>query len=671
MLRFRQTSAAASLPGPPKIDAVRPLVTDLLRSCHFFLGKAGASLRVESARERIPWEIFRGRLLDPTQTREERSFESWKVLVHDDPGQPVEPRLAVHLDPVAGEIHVVRAILSRVWEGYHSGGNVYESREAVRWVRELVGTVVLAEFPGLDDVRDELMGLLFQAVVGTSRLPLTSMEAPLPAFTLGEFTYCYRDAPDGSAEPMRTTADLLEPEVRRELGELELVKLTEAVVRSCPPSLVPDLAKRFLNHWTSQEQGELEALFRRLFNEVALSPYTDFPDKTFAFWRSLVERDARWAEKYTDFLGYLLRQLGRHLTAYDLVTFHHQGANYPDALLLDAALREYVGLAEHFPQFFLADGDSDERAKKKRLRRRALRQGWMLWRIYEGHAVPDAPTSPGENARILPAPFPRVPEEQIQNFHRRRKHLFQGQPLPDPPEPVFRQSVLDLLHPPELMELGTAVFLDRPLGSLKAPGEPDQTPMLAYEAFSSSIAEKRVELLAERWKAFPDPVLPDQLRRGLRQDLGRVGLGFDFASWPQRPGVVSLRDMARVAPDFVLRRTLPGSAQEFLDLFNFIPLWERSSLKHLAPGARFLLVGGPEGPTRRQIFLTVYDAEFRRRVELAVGDAGRTRRRAGVEFPVQGLRVLRLWEEAGGSLQEADLTGEGVWLRPQVAGELV
>src|SRR5262249_31351726 len=161
-------------------------------------------------------------------------------------------------------------------------------------------------------------------------------------------------------------------------------------------------------------------------------------------------------------------------------------------------------LAEQFPQLFLGAG-SEEQTQKTRRRRRALRQGWLLRRNYEGHAVPDAPTSPGENARILPAPFLHVPEEQIQNYHKRHKHLFEGQPLPDLPAAVFRQSLADLVHPEELLELGTAVFLDRPLGSLKAPGEPDQTPMLAYEAFSPSVAEKRLFQLAEKWQVFSDP----------------------------------------------------------------------------------------------------------------------------------------------------------------------
>ena len=37
-----------------------------------------------------------------------------------------------------------------------------------------------------------------------------------------------------------------------------------------------------------------------------------------------------------------------------------------------------------------------------------------------------------------------------------------------------------------------AVFLDRPLGVVKQPGEVDRTPLLSYDAFSRSIAARRL-----------------------------------------------------------------------------------------------------------------------------------------------------------------------------------
>src|SRR5262249_10169224 len=141
----------------------------------------------------------------------------------------------------------------------------------------------------------------------------------------------------------------------------------------------------------------------------------------------LVAGGALVLEEQVDFLGYTVRQIARHLTAYDLHTFHHRGANYPDALLLDAVLKEYFGLIEARPQLFLTSpGPGDPR---RPWRRRALRQGWLLRRFYEGLPVPDAPTSPGENARVLPPPHSRVPEEQILHPGRRQRRLYADEPL--------------------------------------------------------------------------------------------------------------------------------------------------------------------------------------------------------------------------------------------------
>src|SRR5207249_2747834 len=118
------------------------------------------------------------------------------------------------------------------------------------------------------------------------------------------------------------------------------------------------------------------------------------------------------------------------LTAYDLINFHHRGANYPDALLLDTVLRAYLAQIEERPELFLpCKEDDSQRQKRKRIRRRALRQAWLLRRTIQGLPVPDAPTSPGENSRILPPPYERVPEEQILDPAKRTKRLFEGQPL--------------------------------------------------------------------------------------------------------------------------------------------------------------------------------------------------------------------------------------------------
>src|SRR5205085_10235275 len=97
----------------------------------------------------------------------------------------------------------------------------------------LVGTVALHEFARLEDLSDELIALAFHAVVGASRLPLTSVEAPLPAFSLGQLAYCYRA--NGAAGPSSTgVADFLDRAPDMGLGWLEKTKLLEAVLRAAP-----------------------------------------------------------------------------------------------------------------------------------------------------------------------------------------------------------------------------------------------------------------------------------------------------------------------------------------------------------------------------------------------------------------------------------------------------
>src|SRR5262249_46577108 len=152
----------------------------------------------------------------------------------------------------------------------------------------------------------------------------------------------------------------------------------------------------------------------------------------------------------------------------------------------------------------------------KRIRRRALRQGWLLRRRYEGHAVPDLPTSPGENSRVLPPSHPRVLEEQIVQPARRTRNLYADNPLlgrlTPPTADLLRQSLLDLEHSEEWRELGLAVFLDRPLGIGKAAAEPDGTLLLSAEAFSASIARERLHALARDVGLRPDDTVFPEVR---------------------------------------------------------------------------------------------------------------------------------------------------------------
>ncbi len=346
-------------------------------------------------------------------------FEAWNVYQTGPDGRSSEPLLSLKWDAAAGRLYVVRGIDSYVWEGYDSGGGVILSRERRKWVRELVGAVAVGDFADAEELHDELICLLFQAVVGTSRLPLTSTEAPLPAFSFGQLIYCHGIGEPGDG-PVRDAGSLAKYTFSASLNGLERVKLLEAFLHATPLTKVGEAARPF----AGRPAAELTALLRDLFNAASLSPYTGLGEKTVAFLDALESQGCIPTAAVVDFLGWLLRQLGRHLTAYDLVVFHHRGANYPDALVLDAVLKAYLSRIEREPALFL-DGHGE-----KRMRRRALRQAWLIRRRYEGWPVPDLPTSPGENNRVLPPSHPRVPEEQILQPSRRTRRLYAGDPLP-------------------------------------------------------------------------------------------------------------------------------------------------------------------------------------------------------------------------------------------------
>jgi hypothetical protein len=635
-------------------EAARRLAAEVLRPAHFFLGP-GVELAWEHGAAKVgPWEVFQGRLLDPAHTRQRRTFEVWNVYRHSPEGRSGEPLLSLKLDAAAGELHVVRGVDGYVWEGYDAGGGVYQSRERRKWVRELVGTLRLARFADAEELRDELIGRLFQAVVGSSRLPLHTVETPLPAFTFGELFYCYRPDAPADAGPLRSPselADILSPA----LAWREQAKLLEALLRAVPAGDVVTAAARWSGRWSAlgRPASDLPALLRTLFNEVSLSPYTDFVDKALAFRGALEGQRVLPPAEAVDFLGHLLRQTGRHLTAFDLVTFHHRGANYPDALLLDAVLKVYLARIEDRPDLFLdADGDDESTRRRRRLRRRALRQGWLLRRRYEGHPVPDLPTSPGENARVMPPTHPRVPEEQLLQPARRQRRLYAGEPLPSPEQlgprarEALRAAVRDLRHPDELRELGVGLFLDRPFGDAKAPVEPDQTLLLASEAFSRSVAETRLRQLA-REPGLLDEASHAACRERLREEGFVRGLPVDRIGEPTRPGTVALTDARRAAPDFVFLWTVPSGVRALLELFDFRPLAARSDLGWLTGGGRVLVARASSGGRVR-----VYGADLRPRLELELPPGGGYESRGSVEYPATGVRAFLCDDETGGPENE-------------------
>ena len=236
--------------------------------------------------------------------------------------------------------------MSYTWEPYEASTNVILTRETTMRVRELVGTLRLGEFTDQEELRDELICRIFQAIIGTSRLPVTSEEAPLPEFSLGQLSYLYSPMrPTGNAA-IETLPALLARGFESMISQIELVKLLEILLRGCEESELPLLSQLFKDRWQAHggsPQG-LVGLFRTLFDEVSLTPYTNFVTHVFAFLRHLRRSGWLTASRVLDFTGYLIRQIARHLTSYDLVRFHHQGANYPDALLLDTQPGELLQL---------------------------------------------------------------------------------------------------------------------------------------------------------------------------------------------------------------------------------------------------------------------------------------------------------------------------------------
>jgi hypothetical protein len=296
-------------------------------------------------------------------------------------------------------------------------------------------------------------------------------------------------------------------------------------------------------------------------------------------------------------------------------------------------------------------GDDAERRRN----RRGLRQGWLLRRFYEGHLVPDAPTSPGENARVLPAPHAPVPDEQIFMPHRRRRRLFDGDPLPRHLGKnglrVLQKSIEDLCHPAELGELGKALFLDRPLGIAKDPLEPDRTLLLSYETFSRSLAEKRLNQIARDPLLGPNASV-EVLRIALRQ-LQCEGVPVPRVTVRPRP-VVSLQDAFKVAEDFVILRSTRTTVRDFLGQYDLTPLSGWMNLDLLGSDTHAIILG--ETNEQGEPVLLIYDSRIRRRVEMRILVEQGYVTRGGAEYPRQGLQVSRVWDVEPD--REIDLSGE-------------
>jgi hypothetical protein len=383
----------------------------------------------------------------------------------------------------------------------------------VNWLTEFVATVPV------DLTAILLPGCVGMALTGTSRLPITSVETPLPAFVLGMLAYVPGRMGEG---PIRQPLELI-PFINDVACPIEeRARLLEVLLRSVAAGEVHAAAV-----------ADVAPLVKTMFQHLALSPYTQLVDRLIGLLLAIDNREIA-----IDVMSFLLRHLVRHLSAFDLVRFHNRGANYPDALMLDAVLRAYIGLLSK----------TSPNPPLQRLRGRALRQAYLMRKQCEGLPVPDAPTSPGENAREMPHPHQAVPHEQLTEPAARSLRLFRDRPTDEiftpPARQLLQRAIGELDDPDEMRELGTAVFLDRPLGLAKRDGEEDRTPLLSYEAFSARLARTRIQTL----------------RPGLTLAApSTAGFAVSRLAGHARQGVVSLEDAKKVALDFIFMRTTRSS----------------------------------------------------------------------------------------------------------------
>src|SRR5262249_5164251 len=89
----------------------------------------------------------------------------------------------------------------------------------------------------------------------TIRLPLTSVEAPLPAFSLGKLAYFYRKEKDRSV-PMRGWRELLEQALGEEQNRLEKVKVLEFLLRTVPGDALAGAGQMWLDGLMSIERAK-------------------------------------------------------------------------------------------------------------------------------------------------------------------------------------------------------------------------------------------------------------------------------------------------------------------------------------------------------------------------------------------------------------------------------
>ena len=633
-------------------ESVEASIAATLDPARFFAGRDWTLVLQHDGQDQLVWETFRGHLLDAAATRQRRTFASWTAYRrrHD---REAEPVLAVYWDRAAERLYVVRFLRLYGFETFEEASNIIQSRPVQKLARELIGCIDLQRVRSPDECAEQLGHYAFLAVVGTSRLPITSPESPLPAFALGELGYLPARGSAGDRSVV-DAAELLRYSAAELPTELARAKAVELALRTCATSEAARQANEWLSAWRASGRSTSDAIkvLRTLFNHLALSPHTSFLETFIRWLESLADPAHLGARDVLDLVCYMVILLVRHLTAFDLRRFHQRGANYPDALFLDGLLKLLLNAVEHLPELFGVNGDGDDLACRRR--RRALRQALVLRQHYAGLAVPDAPTSFGEQLQVLPASLPKVPVEQIENPASRRKRLFEQDPL----QPYLQGKALRDLFPAlkadlqgavELRELGAALYLDRPLGAFKEPGEVDRTPLAVYETFSRSVALQRLPELEEIGIVSRADVA--MLRDSLRA-LHVPGVGVSRLGFASRPAVVALEDANQLYSDVVFRRMPTGSARRLLAAYDLSALAHQQPEHHawlLSADASLLirthtLVEIRDGAP----LLTAFDRQLNPRLEFraaAPSSSLHYAERTGEEYLAEGLRMAAIWEQ--------------------------
>lgn len=627
-------------------------IADALRPAAFLVAP-GYRIEVRHAPHLVEtWEIYQGHLLDAATTRQQRSFAAWDVFFGAEASEPA-CLLSLRWDAEEQKLFVVRYLYVYGWETYEPEPNVLMSRQKERWIRELVGELTLPEDGTAPTA--QLAELLQRAILGASRLPIASWETPLPQFSLGQLFYLgASESSSASAAARVATPDVLLTKLGTESSTLSHARLLEFALRVLPAEHLAKWTLAYAQQLREQQRGSdwLLPMLEAMFHHLALTPYTAFEETLVAFLTALHNSGGIETTPLIDLLAAMLIQLGRHLTAFDVRQFHHRGADYPDLLLLDALLAQFLGLCEEHAELFVGE------IKPARRRRRALRQGVLLRRSYEGLPVPDVPTSPGDQMRVLPERFVRVPEAQFMDVTARSKHLFAEHPTADLLTPatqkILRSSVADLQLRAELEELGKALFLDRPLGIGKPPGAVDRTPLVSYIAVSRQLIRDRLELLTQSgW-------LSDEEFREFKttlRELPQPGIPALRVPVCVRPGVVSLADAMQAATDFRFLQCTRRAWDELLSGYDLSLLASvEQQLHSLLTTSRPILAIRQETADGGQASLCVYDRSLTPQLWLHLNPPGMAQ-------PPGAPLALNYIDVAG-----TELLAKGLWVEPILSG---